>query len=159
MFAPKVSIAEQLNMDTNQKRSMERKINLAPKVQDIFNEMQAFTAYIEGAALDDITNKFGIKQSTLKYKMKKLKDYGLEGFLDLRDDNGTTQEKKITQEVGQRIQELKMSNPALGSREIAAKLYEQNALFISHTLVNEYLNDVNLSNYTGSEFWDSIFSP
>lgn len=159
MFNPKVSIAAQLNIETNEKRSMERQNNLSPEVQNIFNEIQAFTAYIEGATLDDITSKFGIKSSTLKYKMKKLKDHGIEGFLDLRDDNGSNQEKKITQEIGQRIQELKISNPHLGSREISVKLYEQDKLSICHTVINEYLNDVNLNNYIGSKFRDSVFFP
>ena len=159
MFNPKVSIAAQLNIETNEKCSMERQNNLSPEVQNIFNGIQAFTAYIEGATLDDITSKFGIKSSTLKYKMKKLKDHGIEGFLDLRDDNGSNQEKKITQEIGQRIQELKISNPHCGSREISAKLYEQDKLSICHTVINEYLNNVNLTNYIGSKFQDSVFSP
>jgi transposase len=159
MFTPKASVAAQLQLKINTRRSNERQDILPEQEQRILDEIQACIAYMEGASLEDITEKFGIKPSTFKYKVQKLKAYGMKGLLDQRDTNGSYQDKKITQEIGQRIQELKINNPALSSRDIAEILYNQDKTKVSHTIVNEYLNEVGLSSYTGSPFRDGLSPP
>lgn len=158
-YRPRASVASQLNMQVSKKRSIERQDGIDESSRKTLDEIQAFIAYIEGAPIDDIEENFGIKPATLKYKIKKIKERGIEGLIDGREANGSYQTKKITSEIGQRIQELKIRHPSLSSREIAERLHKQDGLEVSHTIVNEYLSDVNLNDYTGSQFRDSVFPP
>lgn len=159
MFIPKASIASQLNIKTDEKRSREREDIVPEDEKKTIGEILAFLAYMEGASVEDIAEEFGIKLSTLKYKFKKLKDYGIKGLLDQRDSNGSYQEKKITRAIGQRIQELKIKDSSMSSREIAEALNKQDGVEVSHTIVNEYLHEVGLHDYTGTPFRESLFSP
>lgn len=159
MFIGNTRIALQLNIKTDEKRSKEREDIIPEEEKKTITEVLAFLAYMEGASMEDIAGEFGIKLSTLKYKIKKLKDYGVKGLLDQRDSNGSYQEKKITQAIGQRIQELKIKDPSMSSREISAALNSQDGVEVSHTIVNVYLHEVELKDYTGSAFRESLFSP
>lgn len=159
MFIPNTSIASQLNIKTDEKRSREREDIIPEDEKKVIVEVMAFLAYMEGASMEDIAEEFGIKLSTLKYKIKKLKDYGVKGLLDQRDSNGSYQEKKITQAIGQRIQELKIKDPSMSSRTIAEALNRQDNVEVSHTIVNEFLHEVGLRDYTGSPFREGLFFP
>lgn len=119
MYKPKVSVTAQLQLKVNDRRSEERQDILPKGEQKTLDIILAYIAYMEGASLEDISETFGIKPSTFKYKIQNLKAHGIKGFLDQRSTNGSYQEKKITQEVGQRIQELKINDPVLSSRDIA----------------------------------------
>lgn len=77
MFIPNTSIASQLNIKTDEKRSREREDIIPEDEKKVIVEVMAFLAYMEGASMEDIAEEFGIKLSTLKYKIKKLKDYGV----------------------------------------------------------------------------------
>lgn len=158
-YIPKASVAEQLNIKTSEKRALDRLEDIGEEEITILNEMQAFIAYLEGGTVEEISKQFGMNMDTFKYKLKKMKAHGIEGLLDLRNTNGSNQEKKITREIGIRIMELKIKNPTLSSMGIATKLYEQDKTEVSHTIVNEYLHDIGLDGYRGSPYRNEVFSP
>jgi hypothetical protein len=148
---PKVSVAEQLNIKTSEKRALDRLKDIGEEGFSILNEMQAFIAYLEGGTVEEISKQFGMNMDTFKYKLKKIKAHG--------NTNGSNQEKKITREIGIRIMELKIKEPTLSSMGIATKLYEQDKTEVSHTIVNEYLHDIGLDGYRGSPYRNEVFSP
>lgn len=158
-YLPKASIVKQLNIKCDTKRSAERQELLTQEDQKVLHELQAFIAYIEGASLPAISEEFDIKYEILKYKIKKLKSCGIKGLLDQRESNGSYQEKKITPDIGQRILEIKIQKPSLSSREIAEASSKQDKTQVSHVIVNEYINQLGLQDYSGSPFRDSLFPP
>ena len=158
-YTPRASIADQLKFNKSIKRSITRQDTLKKEDVDILDELQAFTAYLEGSPVEEISEEFHINIDTLEYNIRKIKKHGIAGIIDRRESNGSYQDKKITNEIGQRILELRISNPLLSTRNISEKLREQDNLEISHTLINEYINEIGLNNYRGSPFRETLFPP
>jgi transposase len=158
-YIPKASVAEQLTIKTSKKRAEERLSNVDSNEMKVLDEMQAFVAYLEGGAVEEISEHFKINVDTFKYKIKKLKAHGIKGFMDLRDTNGSYQEKSINREIGQRIIEIKVAEPTLGLMGISKKLFEQDRTQISHTTINEYLHEIGLNDYRPSPYMPKDFSP
>ena len=158
-YNPRASVADQLKFSKSAKRSNDRQNILKKEDVEILDELQAFIAYVEGSPIEEISQEFNMNVDTFEYNVRKIKKYGIAGVLDRRDSNGSYQEKKITNEIGQRILELTISNPSLSTRNISDKLQEQDNLEISHTLVNEYLNGIGFNNYVGTPFRDALFPP
>jgi transposase len=158
-YIPKASVAEQLTIKTSKKRAEERLSNVEPNEMKVLDEMQAFIAYLEGGSVEEISEHFEINVDTFKYKLKKLKACGIKGFMDLRDTNGSYQEKSINKEIGQRIIEIKIAEPTLGLMGISKKLFEQDRTQISHTTINEFLHEIGLNDYCPSPYMPKDFSP
>jgi len=158
-YIPKASVADQLNLNKSVKRSIDRQNILKKEDIDALDEIQAFIAYVEGSPVEEISEEFRINKDTFQYNLGKIKKHGVAGILDRRQSNGSYQEKKITKEIGQRILELRIYNPSLSTRDISDKLREQDNLEVSHTLVNEYINEIGLSDYRGTPFRDALFPP
>lgn len=158
-YTPKASVAEQLMIKTSEKRAEERLNNVNSTEMKVLDEMQAFIAYLEGGSVEEISDHFNINVDTFKYKIKKLKVHGIKGFMDLRDTNGSYQEKSINREIGQRIVEIKVAEPALGLMGISKKLFDQDRTQISHTTINEYLHEIGLNDYCPSPYMPKDFSP
>src|SRR3989337_1621323 len=98
-YIPKVSVAEHLTIKTSEKRAEATLSNVDSNEMKVLDEMQAFIAYLEGGSVEEISEHFKINVDTFKYKIKKLKAHGIKGFIDLRDTNGSYQEKIINIEL------------------------------------------------------------
>ena len=70
MFIPNTSIASQLNIKTDEKRSRQTEDIIPEDEKKVIIEVMAFLAYMEGASAEDIAEEFGIKLSTLKYLIR-----------------------------------------------------------------------------------------
>ena len=147
-----VEICTQLNIKVNKKYAKQRQKIISKNEMKIILDLFAFIAYVEGGDINQISQVFNIKYSTLKYKISKIRKHGIKGLLDKRNLNGLNQQSKITDELSQRIIEIKFFMPNISSREISKILYEQNKTKVSHTLVNEYLKKIGLQDYKGSSF-------
>ena len=151
-YTAKINILEQFNIRKDEKRASER-IDATDDVElKILDEVLAFKAYLEGGYVEDISACFDLNIETLKYKIKKAKALGIKGILDSRETNGGNRCKKITKEMGQRIIELKITEPSLTLLGISKKLYEQDKTELSHTIINDYLHEIGLDGYIGSQF-------
>jgi len=147
-----VEICTQLNIKVNKKYAKQRQKIISKNEMKIILDLFAFIAYVEGGDINQISQVFNIKYSTLKYKISKIRKHGIKGLLDMRYKNGFNQKNKITDDLSQRILELKILQTNISSREISKILYNQDKTKISHTLINIYLNKVGLKNYKGSDF-------
>lgn len=126
---------------------------------NILRDIQALTAYIEGGAVEEISEQFDVDVNTFKCRMKKLNTHGVKSIFDLRENNGQNQERIVTKAVAQRIIELKIKEPQIATRTISSILEEQDGTSVSHVTIDEFLKKVQLNDYEPSEFVTRSFSP
>jgi transposase len=155
----KATISKQLGIKTSKKRSQERMNILGDADINILRDIQALTAYIEGGTVEEISEQFDVDVNTFKSRMKKLNIHGVRSIFDLRENNGQNQEKIITKAVAQRIIELKIKEPQIGTRTISSILKKQDGTRVSHVTIDDFLKKVQLNDYEPSEFVTRSFSP